>query len=174
MIDKENITSPQARIEFQEVSANASDFLHELNDPTLLRNRDIPSAVKLELRRHQISRLSATISVLAAKREEFNRRMEEYVSNLGRLVATLEKSLETDKVQPESGAPTKHPTLTRVCCLHCETERRFEGLKVVCARESEESLTQPTELYVLDRGSLKKGHFRCLKCGTESLVIKAN
>ena len=31
-----------------------------------------------------------------------------------------------------------------------------------------------TELYVLDDGSLKKGHFQCLSCGTESLVIKAS
>ena len=74
MADNENIVSPQARIEFLEVSQNASDFLHELSDPDLLRSRDIPNAVKLELRKHQISRLRATVSVLTAKREEFNRR----------------------------------------------------------------------------------------------------
>lgn len=173
MVDKENVASPQARIEFQEVSTNASDFLHELNDPDLLRNRDIPEAVKLELRKHQISRLRATISVLTAKREEFNRKMEEYVGNLQRLVATLESKAEDSRGEPGAG-PATEPTLTRVCCLRCETERRFEGLKVVFARESEESLSRPTELYVLLGGSLKKGHFQCLKCGTESLVIKAN
>ena len=176
MADKENIVSPQARIEFQEVSQNASDFLHELNDPDLLRSREIPSAVKLELRTHQISRLRATVSVLTAKREEFNRKMEEYVGNLQRLVATLEAKADDDDgsgAAPPASESTD-PTFTRVSCLRCETERRFDGLKVVFARESEESLTEPTELYVLESGSLKKGHFQCLKCGTGSLVIKAS
>lgn len=172
MADKENIVSPQARIEFQEVSQNAGDFLHELNDPALLRSREIPGAVKLELRRHQIARLRATVSVLTAKREEFNRRMEEYIGNLQRLVASLEARSDEDA----SGTVSEStgPTVTRVSCLRCETERCFDGLKVVYARESEESLTKPTELYVLEDGSLKKGHFQCLKCGTESLVIKAS
>ena len=174
MTDKENGASPEARIEFQEVSANASDFLHELNDPNLLRNRDVPSAVKMELLEAQISRLRATILVLGAKREEFNRKMEEYIRNLTQLVATLEKSFQIDDRQTAPNPQTTHRALTKVCCMHCAMERRFEGLKVVFARESEESLSQPTELYVLEHGSLKKGHFRCLKCGTESLVIKAN
>ncbi len=168
---EENTVSPQARIEFQEVSRNASDFLHELNDPDLLRNRDIPGAVKLELRRHQVSRLRATISVLTAKREEFNRKMDEYLGNLEQLVATLERKADVGPDDPLPNAA--HQTMTRVSCLRCETERRFDGLKVVFARESEESLTRPTELYVLDSGSLKKGHFQCLRCGSESLVIKA-
>ena len=173
MADKENIVSPQAKIEFQEVSQNASDFLHELNDPDLLRSRDIPNAVKLELRKHQISRLRATVSVLTAKREEFNRKMEEYVGNLQRLVVTLEDKAD-DGPDAAPAPESTDQTFTRVSCLRCETERRFDGLKVVFARESEESLTRPTELYVLEDGSLKKGHFQCLKCGTESLVIKAN
>ncbi len=181
MADKENIVSPQARIEFQEVSQNASDFLHELNDPDLLRSREIPNAVKLELRKHQISRLRATVSVLTAKREEFNRKMEEYVGNLQQLVATLQAMDADDEASgggaagppPPASESTDSP-VTRVSCLRCETERRFDGLKVVFARESEESLTHPTELYVLESGSLKKGHFQCLKCGTGSLVIKAS
>ena len=182
MADKENIVSPQARIEFQEVSQNASDFLHELNDPDLLRSREIPNAVKLELRKHQILRLRATVSVLTAKREEFNRKMKEYVRNIERLVATLEAK-EADDDAPAGRAAAGPPPpasestdspLTRVSCLRCETERRFDGLKVVYARESEESLTHPTELDVLESGSLKKGHFQCLKCGTGSLVIKAS
>ena len=171
MPEKENTVSPQARIEFQEVSRNASDFLHELNDPDLLRSRDIPTAVKLELRRHQIARLRATISVLAPKREEFNRKMDEYLGNLQRLVTTLQH--RTDEGPDARPPDSTDRMMTRVSCLRCETERRFDGLKVVFARESEESLTRPTELYVLHGGALKKGHFRCLKCGTESLVIKA-
>ncbi len=162
--------SHQSRIFFEEVSGNAGDFLHELSDPNLLRNREIPVSAKTELRRHQVARLQATISVLSEKRREFNRRMDEYVQNLEKLVENLESELP---IEPEAEDATDSSGCTRVCCLHCETERCFEELNVVFARESEESLEQPTELYVLEKGSLKKGHFRCVVCGTESLVIKA-
>ncbi len=93
-----------------------------------------------------------------------------------RLVATLEVKPDDDDgpgAAPGASESTDL-TFTRVTCLRCETERRFDGLKVVFARESEESLTRPTELYVLESGALKKGHFQCLKCGTGSLVIKAS
>lgn len=161
-------------IEFNELSADATEFLHELNDPNLLKNREIPSSAKLELRKHQVARLRATIEVLGAKRDEFVRRMEEYIGNLHQLVGELEKNVDveaSDQPDPVSGDPC---SLTRVQCLHCSTERSFDKLKVIFARESEESFAQPTELYVLQAGALKKGHFVCNTCGTQNLVIKAS
>ena len=172
MTERDQAISPTT-IEFQELSTEAGDFLHELNDPNLLKNREIPSRAKREFRKHQLTRLRATIAVLSAKREEFNRRMSEYIENLTRLVENLEKSAQSDE-NLSAGTAREHLVQTRVQCMHCSTERSFDELKVLFAKESEESFSQPTELYVLDHGSLKKGHFFCSSCGTQSLVIKAS
>ena len=168
MNDREHAPS-DLLIQFEEVSSNAVDFLHELNDPNLLRNREIPAAAKTELRRHQVARLRSTISILEAKRDEFNRRMSEYLTNLGQLIDKLGGGDAED-----AGSNHDADRSTQVRCLHCESERDFNHLNVIFARESEESLQSPTELYVLDRGELKKGHFRCTNCGTEGLVIRAS
>ena len=63
---------------------------------------------------------------------------------------------------------------TKVRCLNCETERNFRKLQIIFARESDESISTPTEVYVLERGALKKGHFACHTCGTDSLVIQSS
>jgi hypothetical protein len=60
-----------------------------------------------------------------------------------------------------------------VRCLSCETEAIFRDLQIIFARESDESIALPTQVYVLTGGVLKKGHFTCRSCGTESLVIRA-
>lgn len=171
MTDSEDIAQAGPKIRFEETSVDAVDFLHELSDPGLLRSREMPESAKLELRRHQVARLRGTISVLVAKREEFNRRMDDYIANLSRLVESLELGLAGTDEPVESDPELAR---TRVRCLHCEGERYFDELNVVFARESEDSLSEPTELYVLDHGALKKGHFRCTKCGCGSLVIQAS
>ncbi|HVR76553.1 MAG TPA: hypothetical protein VMT52_19645 [Planctomycetota bacterium] len=161
------------KIEFQETSASATDFLHELNDPDLLRNRVIPPRAALELKRQQILKLRSNITFLVAKREEFNRKMDDYVRNFESLVQRLEAGLS-----PAGGPDASSPGAaarqgTNVRCLACDTEHVFRELQIIFARESEESIASPTEVYVLDGGVLKKGHFRCGSCGPSSLVIRA-
>jgi hypothetical protein len=166
--------SPKASdssIQFKEVSSRAADFLHELNDPEILRNRKIPPAASIELRKEQVARLRENIGVLEAKRDEFNRKMEEYIQNLASLVRGIEKGIAAESNKLESGAAVGQDTLVR--CLGCESEAIFRGLQIIFARESNESFTLPTEVYVLEGARLKKGHFSCSACGSERLVIRA-
>ena len=160
------------KIQFQEVSTTAAEFLHELNDPSLLRSQKIPPLAAIELRKQQIQKLRENIAVLAAKREEFNRKMEDYIRNLEALIRSLEKTiaLEVERIDGGEGQPGP---ATKVRCLSCETEAIFRDLQIIFARESDESIVLPTQVYVLTGGVLKKGHFTCGSCGTESLVIRA-
>jgi hypothetical protein len=164
---------PSQKIKFQEVSSTATEFLHELSDPDLLRNRRIPPAAAIELRKQQVLKLQQNIVVLVGKREEFSRRMTEYIHNLEKLVRSLENGISTDGEQAGE-SQTLASTGTKVRCLNCETERNFRKLQIIFARESAESMATPTEVYVLEGGSLKKGHFACRACGTESLVIQSS
>ena len=164
--------NPSQKIQFQTVSSKATEFLHELNDPDLLRNQELPPAATLELRKQQVVKLQQNIAMLVSKREEFSRRMAEYIGNLEALIRCLEKGIASDG---ERASEAKAPAIrgTKVRCLSCETERNFRKLQIIFARESEESIETPTEVYVLEGGSLKKGHFACHCCGTESLVIQS-
>ena len=168
-----SLQASNSSIQFREVSGRAADFLHELNDPEILRNRKIPTVASIELRKEQIARLRDNISVLEAKRDEFNRKMEEYIQNLATLVRGIEKGIaaEAEKAGDDPGATPGHDT--RVRCLGCECEAVFRGLQIIFARESNESFTLPTEVYVLEGTRLKKGHFSCTSCGSERLVIRA-
>jgi hypothetical protein len=161
------------RIEFEEVSSRAKDFLHELNDPSLLRAKNLPPEVSVEIRRQQILKIQENISVLLAKREEFNRRMDEYMENLKSLMRSIERGLEdeTKRVLPRGDSTDGAATMVR--CLNCDTQRVFKDLQVVFARESEESFMKPTEVYVLSDRRLKKGRFRCASCGAENLLIRS-
>ena len=161
---------------FHETSARATDFLHELNDPSVLRNQLMPPSAAIELRRQQVSKLRNNIAVLTSKREEFNRKMDDYVASLEALIKGLEKSIVQDLEKssgPAAGGASVPGLSTHVRCTKCETERVFREIQIIFARESDESFSLPTELYVLTGGSIKKGHFRCRACGTESLVIRA-
>lgn len=162
----------EPKIQFQELSTSAAEFLHELNDPGLLRNQKIPPAAHRALRNQQILKLKDNISVLVQKREEFNRKMEDYIRNLEALIRSLQKSVDVEALGLEPSAlGAGHGTSVR--CLSCETEQIFRDLQIIFARESEESIALPTQVYVLSQGVLKKGQFRCGSCGTESLVIRA-
>ena len=173
MNEKDNVV-PSRSIEFKELSSDAKEFLHELNDPNLLKNREVPAAAKLQLKKHQVSRLRSTISVLEAKREEFTSKMSQYIGNLTRLVESLETNIEDDATVARTAPISAGSGETRVQCLHCNIERSFTPMNVIFARESETSLGEPTELYVLAGESVKKGYFVCCVCGTQSLVIKAH
>lgn len=153
-------------IHFQETSSKASDFLHELSDPDLLSFPGMSSEVKHQLREAQISRIEKNISVLRAKQADFNRKMEDYVSNLRRLIGSLHRGVERKSVSTPSGG-------TVVRCTQCESEKRFTNLQILFARESVETLNSPTECYVCDDGVLKKGVFQCSECGGESLLIRS-
>lgn len=161
-----------SKILFQELSTSAAEFLHELNDPALLRNQRIPMAAQAELKRQQILKLKENITILAAKREEFNRKMEDYIRNLEALIRSLEEPASCE-ANGYDGLRAVHAQGTKVRCLSCEAEEIFSDLQILFAKESEESIALPTQVYVLAKGTLKKGQFRCGKCGTESLVIRA-
>ena len=163
---------PPQNIQFLESSSSPKEFLHELNDPNLLRTKALPRSAKIELRRQQIVKLRENIRVLGTKREELNRKMDDYIRNLQGLISSLERTMRSEQSQvAETGSDV--PPGTQVRCLACETERVFRDLQVIFARESDESLSLPTEVYVLTAGAIKKGRFACSACGTESLVIRS-
>ncbi|HZN59246.1 MAG TPA: hypothetical protein VFD71_14310 [Planctomycetota bacterium] len=161
-----------SKIQFQEISTTAAEFLHELNDPHLLRSQKIPVAAAVELRRHQILKLQENVQVLHRKRDEFNRKMDDYVHNLENLIRSLEKTNRSDSLQVKDGTLASERG-TKVRCLQCDAEELFNDLQIIFARESDESMALPTQVYVLTEAGLKKGHFRCESCGSESLVIRA-
>jgi hypothetical protein len=160
-------------IDFQENSLDAADFLHELNDPDLLRNGSIPPQVSVHLRKSQVLKLKENIAVLTAKREEFVRKIEEYVQSLKSLISSMERGLQSDMEKLKAAESTSATHATVVRCLACETQRTFKGIQVIFAKESEESFSQPTQVYVLEGASLKKGQFNCRRCGVGSLVIRS-
>ena len=99
--------------------------------------------------------------------------MEHYIENLRALIKSVEKSidLEVEKNETESETVRMHSTLVR--CLSCDTQQFFRELEIIFARESDDSLSKPTEVYVLEGQNLKKGHFACQVCGTGHLVIRS-
>ena len=162
----------KSKIEFQETSASATDFLHELNDPSLLKSCTLPARATLELRRQQVTRLEENIRLLTVKREEFNRRMDDYIENLKALIRGIQRRIESEvqKSRNRPSAQEDHATVVR--CLGCDSQRIFKAMQIIFARESEESISLPTQVYVLDGPTLKKGHFQCVSCGASSLVIR--
>jgi hypothetical protein len=154
---------------FRETNSDPGEFIHELNDPDLLRMRSLSPPASVQLRREQVARLERNIELLRAKQVEFNRKMDEYIVNLARLIESLEKGIAAD----ESRCPGEPHRGTHVRCLRCQAQRTFRRLEIIVARESDDSLTSPTECYVSEMGKLKKGVFYCLSCGSEALVIRS-
>ena len=134
----------------------------------------MPPGATIELRRQQILKLQESITVLTTKREEFQRKMEDYITSLKELIGGLERSILSEIEKAGSGGDGALAAASiHVRCLRCEAEKVFEEIQIIFARESDESLSLPTQVYVLDAGVLKKGQFRCESCGTESLVIRS-
>ncbi len=171
-LNRNHLMLVPTKIQFQELSTCAAEFLHELNDPSLLRSQQIPPAAQRELKKQQVLKLRLNIAILVAKREEFNRKMEDYTRNLEALIRSLEKSMGPDSLVLETSSRTSGER-TRVRCLSCESEEIFKDLQIIFAKESDESMALPTQVYVLTNGVLKKGQFTCGLCGTERLVIRA-
>ncbi len=179
------------RILFQEISDNSADFLHELNDPDLLRARSIPKSVTDQLRQQQARKLETNIATLRQKQIQFNQKMNDYVTGLQRLIGSLKAA--SGAADPSASgaadpfaavaagsfgkaATLEDPALVggvRVHCQGCECERTFDHLRMLFARESDESIHQPTECYVTDCGTIKKGTFFCETCGAEMLTIRS-
>lgn len=159
-------------IRFQETSATATDFLHELNDPALLKAREMPAQAVVALRRKQIHRLRENIVLLTAKREEFNRKLDDYIENLRNLIRAIENGIRDELEMAARSAAEGEPKATVVRCLSCDAQRVFKDIQVLYAKESDDSLEEPTAVYVLEGTTLKKGHFVCDSCGEGHLVIR--
>ena len=163
---------------FQEISDQGTDFLQELNDPALMRADRIPLEVSIQLRDNQIRKLEGNIETLRSKQSEFNRKMEEYITNLRRLIESLERANGIDSENasdssPDVAPPSQQTNGIHVSCLKCEDQKTFPDLRIIFARESEESILTPTECYVAESGEIKKGVFFCSDCGGEMLTIRA-
>lgn len=163
----------KSTIEFQETSGNAKEFLHELNDPDLLRNRRMPPAASLAIRKQQVSRLKENVRVLVKKREEFNKKMEDYIANLTALIVKIENQISGNQESASEKKDEAPGSATQVRCLACETETMFRDFHVLFAKESDDSYTGPTSVYVLDGQRVRKGHFFCRKCGQGNLLIRS-
>jgi hypothetical protein len=159
-------------IYFEEVQANPADLIHDLADPEIGKMVPIPFTAAIALRRQQVARLEDNIVLLRRKQEEFNRRMEEYVQNIRALIGSIERSIAADERSPAPEGRPAGASCTQVRCLGCGEEKVFDHLRVIAARESSESITQPTVLIVEDDGKIKKGTFACPKCGNENLLIR--
>lgn len=164
--------SAQPTIRFQETSATATDFLHELNDPALLKTREMPPQAAVALRRKQIHRLRENIVLLTAKREEFNRKLDDYIENLRNLIRTIESGLREELEKAARSAAEGEAKATVVRCLSCDAQRVFKDIQVLYAKECDDSLEAPTAVYVLEGTTFKKGHFVCDSCGDGHLVIR--
>jgi hypothetical protein len=157
-------------ITFQKTSHQAAEFLHELNDPALVRLPHLSEDVIRQLRREQALKLEQNIATLRAKQVEFNRRMESYISNLRELVRNLESATEARRDESAGGRGQANGTHVR--CTSCHAERTFHGLLVLFARDSDDAYNVPTECYVSEAGAILKGRFACRECGSEALTIR--
>ena len=154
-----------ANINFEEISSNASEFLHELEDPDLLRNDTLSPDASGELRRQQVGKIRENIGQLRAKQDEFNRHVEGYVRQLENII---EKLGARKSVKPSKSGETR---TTRVSCLKCQRDASFD-MEILFARESDECISSPTPCYVSESGMIKKGVFRCDECGSADLRIQ--
>jgi hypothetical protein len=159
-------------IEFRELGVPSTDFLHELQDPAILKTKPLPPKATAELRRRQVERLRANIFALNGKRDEFNRKIAEYVENLKALIRSIERAIQSQAPQSDAAGAEGETPATLVRCLGCDTHKVFRDIQVVFARESLDAMDRPTEVYVLEGSTLKKGQFHCAACGTENLLIR--
>jgi hypothetical protein len=161
-------------IEFRELSSETSEFLHELSDPALVRPVELDREATIELRRQQIARLRQNITLLRIKQVEFHRKIEEYVTHIEDLIRSLVAAPIEIAAEVVIGSATDAAAVsgTRVVCSVCGSERTFPSLRVLFARESEDSIETPTVCYVSVEGRIKKGRFACDSCGEEALMIQ--
>ncbi len=159
----------EGEIRFEERQVDMGDLLREIGTPGMKKSFKLPAHVATELRRHQITRLEENIAILRKKQEEFHSKMEDYIKSLRRLIANLEKGLESAEPEP---APKETSSGTHVRCIGCGSEQVFDDIDVLFAREPEDMFAGPTEVIVRRGGGLRKGSFRCPRCGDCNLSIK--
>lgn len=162
-------------INFEELKSDAAQLMQELGSPDALKNLRVPFPVAVELRKHQIARLEDNITILRRKQDEFNRKMEDYISSLTRLIANLRRGVQRDSKKPAVGEPAPAAEKlggTHVRCVGCGAERDFIDVNVLVALEPEDYLARPTEVIVQKAGQLKKGFFSCPRCGEYNLTIR--
>ena len=156
---------PTQGIFFEETSGEPGDF-RALADPGL-PGRPISPQTVLALKQSQVARLETNVVFLRKKQEEFNRKVEEYVQSIRALILSLKNGAGAEA----RGAGTG-PAGTEVRCLTCGAAKVFGEILVVQARDSLTCLSRPTELIVDDAGQIKKGSFRCPRCGNGNLLIR--
>jgi hypothetical protein len=166
-------------IQFEEIQADIGELVQQIGMPGAERNGELPFSLSVELRKLQIKRLEENIGLLRRKQEEFHRRMENYVGSLKKLIDSLQQGLTRDlreQKDKDSEAASDCATVkiqgTVVRCVGCGAEKKFPEVNVLVALEPDEFLTRPTEVIVQDDGQLKKGFFKCPRCGDCNLTIK--
>ena len=158
-------------IQFREIEIDSTNLLREIGTPGLKKNFKLPPQVAQELRRQQIHRLEENITLLRKKQEEFHHKMEDYVSSLRGLIKNLQQGAPTRTVS-DKALEAKVSAGTYVRCVGCGTEHVFSNLDVLFAHEPEDMFTKPIEVIVQQEGKLKKGTFRCPRCGDCNLSIR--
>lgn len=161
----------ESSIVFLEIDVSTSQLLQEISVPGLKKNFRLPPEIAVELRRQQILRLEENIAMLRRKQEEFHRKMEDYVESLRGLIRNLQSGVDHESPKAaRSGDRPMGGALVR--CVGCGCERSFPDVDILFAREPEDLFTGPIEVIVQQDGRLKKGVFRCPKCGDCNLTIK--
>ena len=158
-------------IHFQEMEIPSTELLREIGAPGLKKNFKLPPQVAQELRRQQIHRLEENITLLRKKQEEFHHKMEDYIGSLRSLIKNLQQGTPALSV-PDADSEAKENPGTYVRCVGCGTEHVFTNLDVLFADEPEDMFTKPIEVIVQQEGKLKKGTFRCPRCGDCNLSIR--
>ena len=158
----------QKGIVFEEANLGPEDFLNRLTEPGQIKRKVLPPGSAQAIHRRQLARLQKNIEVLRKKQKEFNQKIEEYVGSLESLILNFNRSMVHESPPGEGSLPGG----TRVRCINCGREKVFEKMLVLLARDSTESITQPTALIVDDGGEIKKGTFRCPTCGNYQFQIQ--
>ena len=155
---------------FEEIKIDTALLLQEIGTPGLKRNVHLPQDVAKKLRKQQITRLEENIAVLRKKQEEFHQKMEDYIASLGGLINNLRQGLKNKDEKPsdDSSNPRKRGG-TYVRCVGCGAEQDFPAVDILFAREPEDMFSKPIEVIVQEDGKLKKGVFRCPRCGNCNL-----
>ena len=161
----------RSEIFFEEATnVDTAELLDQLTDPEAYRRKAIPLPCAHVLKRQQIDKLQANIQVLRRKQEEFTRRMDDYIQNIHGLIRALEGSM---REEANSAAFRESVTGgTQVRCVGCGSEKKFDSVLILSARDSADAIHHPTEVVVDDNGTLRKGTFRCPSCGNQQLLIR--
>ena len=157
---------------FEVLSSDSDEFIHEFAEPGTLRLPTVSQEASTEVCRGQIKKLRQNILHLRSQQALLNEKIEDYVRHVGALIEQLESDLSVRGELTAVVGEQNDRSGTTVKCLSCDHEKHFPDLEIIFARESDESLLKPTQCYVRDASTIKKGIFRCLRCGGQALMIR--